>query len=272
MIIGLSGKKGSGKDTVCKIIQYLCYNKIYEDNEKDSFIRFSKLFEGQYDRSGWQRKLFADKLKDIVCLLIGCTREQLEDQEFKETPLGGDWIAYKIPSGPLITEQEYLSRSERKGYGYIAEAKKVVMTSGLMMQLIDTECGRQIIHPNIWVNALMSEYVQDSGYKYEVQPIGGLGMDGGQLMKVKGNPEKYISPYPNWIITDLKFRNEAQAIKDRGGFLIRINRPSVVSTDTHESETALDNAKEWDAIITNDGSIEDLIAKVKDILQHAKII
>ena len=29
-------------------------------------------------------KKFADKLKDIVCLLIGCTREQLEDQEFKK--------------------------------------------------------------------------------------------------------------------------------------------------------------------------------------------
>lgn len=33
--------------------------------------------------SEYKIKKFADKLKDIVCILIGCTREQLEDSKFK---------------------------------------------------------------------------------------------------------------------------------------------------------------------------------------------
>ena len=30
--------------------------------------------------------------------------------------------------------------------------------------------------------------------------------------------------YPNWIITDCRFPNEAKAIKDRDGISIRVNR------------------------------------------------
>ena len=30
--------------------------------------------------------------------------------------------------------------------------------------------------------------------------------------------------YPNWIITDVRFPNEADAIKGRGGIIIRVNR------------------------------------------------
>jgi hypothetical protein len=36
-------------------------------------------------------KKFADKLKDMVCVLLSCTREKLEDREFKNTPLGEHW-------------------------------------------------------------------------------------------------------------------------------------------------------------------------------------
>ena len=34
---------------------------------------------------------FADKLKDCVCILLGCTRSQLEDREFKESYLSSEW-------------------------------------------------------------------------------------------------------------------------------------------------------------------------------------
>ena len=68
MIIGISGKALSGKDTVANIIQWLILKE-----EKD-----------------------ADKLKDMVCLLLGCTREQLEDPKFKESTLGEEWVKYEL--------------------------------------------------------------------------------------------------------------------------------------------------------------------------------
>ena len=59
---------------------------IEEDNATNIYPHFSN----------YQIKKFADKLKDIACLLIGCTREQLEDREFKEKELGEEWVAYKV--------------------------------------------------------------------------------------------------------------------------------------------------------------------------------
>jgi hypothetical protein len=84
MILGISGKIGSGKDTVGKIIQYLTHTTVKEHNlTYDEFINLG--FEE--DAFDWKIKKFADKLKDIVCLLIGCTREILESQEYKSMSL-----------------------------------------------------------------------------------------------------------------------------------------------------------------------------------------
>lgn len=44
------------------------------------------------------------------------------------------------------------------------------------------------------------------------------------------------------IIPDVRFQNEHAYVKQNGGIMIRINRPDMVSTDTHPSETDLDSA------------------------------
>ena len=61
-IIGISGKKTVGKNTIAKIINQLTNNK-------------------------YEEKCFADKLKDIICILINCNREQLEDESIKSLSL-----------------------------------------------------------------------------------------------------------------------------------------------------------------------------------------
>ena len=58
-LIGISGKIGSGKDTVGKIIQ---------------------IFNPEY-----QIKKFADKLKERIALTWNIERQKLEDQDFKNT-------------------------------------------------------------------------------------------------------------------------------------------------------------------------------------------
>ena len=35
----------------------------------------------------------------------------------------------------------------------------VKLTPRKLLQLLGTDCGRDIIHPNIWVNALFADYV-----------------------------------------------------------------------------------------------------------------
>lgn len=300
-LIGISGKIGSGKDTVGNIIQILTAMPHLNTEGVLSFLK-------RDINSPYKIKKFADKLKDIVCILIGCTRKQLEDRTFKEQELGEDWWYYKyllhesqnsIVTGAKILDEngkpkrnptinkktgqqewkfidkdfidKHMSLEEQEYHNVTL----VKLTPRLLLQLLGTECGREIIHPNLWVNALMSEYriirhksnFSDRGYMGD-EPI-----------------------YPNWIITDMRFSNEMEAVKQRHGITIRVNRDWRLAALTqlennddtelldnqlnkvseHESETALDNAK-FNYTIENNGTLEDLIQAVKQILIIEKVI
>ena len=85
---------------------------------------------------------------------------------------------------------------------------------------------RDAIHPDFWVNALFNTYND------------------------------------NIIIADVRYPNEVKAVKDRGGKVIRIERPGA-GAGNHISETALDNYHGWDIVIDNVGTLEDLFNVVK---------
>lgn len=303
MIIGISGKINSGKDTVAAIIQYLIWKNKVEKGEKINlhytFKDFTNSKFGGNTLSNWQIKKFADKLKDIVCLLIGCTREQLEDREFKEKELGEEWWYYKLPTGELLN---YKSSKEFN----FTTITLIKLTPRKLLQLLGTECGRQIIHPDIWVNALMSEY-KGTTYTDVSSDCPRQGVyDVTETDELIYGSIK--TDYPNWIITDMRFPNELKAVKDKGGITIRVNRDTEYlkciedpvyfvetyvkvnnekielreyekdfirkhckPTKEHESETALDDA-EFDYVIDNNGTIEELIKKVKEILIKEKVI
>lgn len=165
---------------------------------------FASLY-GQQSQYTWEIKKFAFKLKQIVSLLTNIPVEELEKEEIKNAPLGDNW--------------------QIGGYGPLTPRK--------MLQLIGTEGGRDLIHPQIWVNSLFADLKEDS----------------------------------NWLITDVRFPNEAEAIKKSGGTLIRINRLSD-KVSNHPSETSLDDYDGWDRVIDNNGTLQDLneiVSKIVDL-------
>lgn len=256
-LIGISGKKQSGKDTVGGIILELTRKR-----ER----RISGLLDKEVEYVGghtFQIKKFADKLKDITCLLIVCTREELEDEVFKNTELGEEWWYYK-PSDTIYSYLEYKQHEDQHHGIAIYKEDLIKPTPRLLLQLLGTECGRQIIHPSIWVNSLMNEYRGSESILWK-----------------NGDKTVNSNSYPNWIITDMRFPNELLAVKQRKGISIRVNTKWKHHTDgkhitayrenEHESETALDNA-EFDYTIYNNGTIEELTEKVKKILIKENII
>lgn len=269
MIIGISGKINSGKDTVGEIIQYLTSHA----DEKYTFEKYHSLgskigsFGIGYDPD-WEIKKFADILKDCVCLILGCTREQLEDHEFKDKELGEEWWFWKLDNNVLLP---YMDNETYYMDEYLIEEHLVKLTPRKILQLLGTDCGRQIIHPNIWVNAAMAGY----------NDICKRSID--QCDSPCDTCTEQI--HPNWIFTDVRFPNEGNAIKSRGGIIIRMNRPCSTcgkyendmcsdayhSKVKHISETALDDYK-FDYTINNDGTIEELVSKVKEILIKEKLI
>jgi MOSC domain-containing protein YiiM len=61
-----------------------------------------------------------------------------------------------------------------------------------------------------------------------------------------------------------------EAVVEKGGITIRVIRPGTV-TEKHPSETALDDAK-FDYEIINDGTMEELVKKVREILVNEELI
>jgi len=195
-LIGISGKAGSGKDIVGKIIQKTLTN---QQNEL------------------WEIKKFAYKLKLISSILTGIDIKNFEDQSFKETELGPQWNTN--PAGKIGT------------------VWACPMTVRQLLQKLGTDALRHNLHRNVWINALFADYVYNS----------------------------------KWIITDVRFKNEYESIKNKGGILIRVNRPGYGTSmkalaNDHISETELDGY-DFDYTIENNGSLEDLVFKVNNIIK-----
>ena len=90
----------------------------------------------------------------------------------------------------------------------------------------------------------------------------------GQSLRDNLSPDVWVnalfvmySSNENWVVTDVRMPNEAKAIKDRGGIIIRVNRNTEYN-DNHISETALDNYKDFDFVIDNNEGLEKLVKKV----------
>lgn len=86
--------------------------------------------------------------------------------------------------------------------------------------------------------------------------------------KVKEEIEK--NPGKDYVIPDTRFQNEARFIKDCGGEVwqvIRANYNKVDRDPSHKSEVDLDDWN-FDEVIINDGTIEELYKKVDEVYQR----
>jgi hypothetical protein len=71
------------------------------------------------------------------------------------------------------------------------------------------------------------------------------------------------------LITDVRFPNEAAAVIEKGGILVRIERGS--DTGDHPSETALDNY-DFNIVIENKGDLLELIQKARVFCEEYKLL
>jgi phosphomevalonate kinase len=79
------------------------------------------------------------------------------------------------------------------------------------------------------------------------------------------------------FITDIRFKNEADYIKAVGGKLVRVERrqydydsyPGPI--DTHSTEKDMDDYSQFDYVLNNDKTIDELANSVRDMLGVLKI-
>ena len=180
---------------------------------------------------------------------IGSGKDTIADIIMQYTPYH-DWEIKKF-AGKLKDIAEILSGVPKINFED-QEFKKQDMGSewGMtyrdLLQKLGTEAMRNGLHENVWVNALFADY------HFNIEED---------------------EQMPNWLITDCRFPNELEAVKTHKGITIKVIRDSgnTIGT-THASETALDDYTEWDYVVDNNGSIEDLKTQVFSILEKESLL
>ena len=146
--------------------------------------------------------------------------------------------AMALAIDPIITYSTGWNGNPREiRYGEILEAigydkaKKRYPEIRRYLQALGTEAGRRVLSDTLWVDHAMAR----------------------------------AADMNRCVIADMRFKNEAQAVRDAGGLTIRITRPGVEAANDHISEHDLDDWR-FSAVIENDGTIEHLRMAVTDFV------
>lgn len=185
---------------------------------------------------GFRRESFANSLKDAVAHVFGWDRTLLEGR----TKQAREWREQVDP-------------------WWAARLNMPNLTPRWVLQYWGTEVCRKAFHDDIWIASLENKL---------------------------RNSKDHI------VISDCRFPNEIKSIKDAGGIVIRVKRGSepewyedalslnkgpngnitwalskerINTLGIHASETAWVGTK-FDAVLENDGSIDDLFSKIKDLV------
>lgn len=95
MIIGISGKAQSGKDTVCKMIAYTVWYYNYSQRLEPFGIDHYKDYTYAIWNIGWIHTSFANKLKQCLSVILNTnTVSQFEDNEFKKSEI--NWLGMTV--------------------------------------------------------------------------------------------------------------------------------------------------------------------------------
>jgi len=185
---------------------------------------------------GFRRESFANSLKDAVSHVFGWDRTMLEGR----TKSAREW---REQVDPWWAERLNMPN----------------LTPRWVLQYWGTEVCRRAFHDDIWIASLEN--------------------------KLRNSTDDIV-------ISDCRFPNEIKSIKTAGGIVIRVKRGDdpewyndaadmnagdrcmnwalaknrMEKLGIHASETAWVGTK-FDAVLTNNGTIDELMAKVKDLVQ-----
>lgn len=197
MILGITGKAGSGKD------------------------EFGKIACNEFD---FNRADFSDTLKKQL-------KEELLDKYnfyYEERHL----------YGTQVDKEEILNfgrlRTDYPDWFYdFIEVFNVKTNMRSLMQYYGTEVYRNQYGENYWIDKTLNDLDNNKDY----------------------------------VVCSTRFLNEAQAIKDKGGYLIKVIRSNApgISNMNHPSEIELEQI-EYDYLIDNNGTLEEYHNKCRKVL------
>lgn len=234
IVLGVSGWKGSGKDTVANYL---------------------------VAEHGYKRMAFADVLKEMVAEQYNINVEMTHIPELKESPL----LHLPVESRDMFSKliHEFMAMEFRTKEG---ETPTVVSTSnGVTMGRIDRDGGDEVeFKPVYWTPRalciLEGSIKRAVSSSYWVQRV----INQIETMSKKDNDLRIV-------ISDMRYRSEVDQLREAFGnnlVTCRIKRFSS-SPSNDPSERDLDDS-ELDFNVPNFGYIEDLYKEVDDMVSVSK--
>lgn len=123
------------------------------------------------------------------------------------------------------------------------EAKEAVIpwlgkSSRQLQQLLGTEWGRNMVHPDLWINLAKREWD-----RIQARTANGL------------------------VIGDVRFDDEAKWIKDEGGYILHLGRASHAPVASHISEQGID-PQYIDVMLQNGTSLQMLYERLDGVMSN----
>jgi energy-coupling factor transporter ATP-binding protein EcfA2 len=190
---------------------------------------------------------FGDYVRDIVTIIFDIPRDEMETTEQKQMRIPNQYIEKNILKERLRLTTRYVigEFEENDENDRIIDMMISVLTIDhndqyyefipstvrQAMQLTGTECFRESFGNDIFIKKLFDDF--------------------------KGKAV---------VISDLRFKNECEAVKKHGGIIFHVERRSIINDDNHISESEID-INNADIHIVNNYSINVLKDTIMSILQ-----
>ena len=178
----------------------------------------------------YKRIAFADPLKKMLSDLLNISLDKFYIREFKE----GCVINVSTLEGSWLGEKLSDSKFNKLVKQLDPSLTEANLSLRQLLQYFGTEIMQKYFGKRVWINSTMQ------------------------------NRSEYT------IISDLRFIEEYNTVKEKKGVVIYINRPNYEfgqHASEREMKELLENDK-YDFIIDNNGSIEDLFNQVKNIAKE----
>ena len=262
-IIGLAGKKQSGKNTVCNCILAIklaelgiCkVSRISDSGEievtdilgenptgeefflfKEPHVDIKNLFENEI---GKYIRLYAlaDTLKEMAVSVLGLDRKQVfgtDEDKNSKTNLKWEDMPGVISPGEL--KKKGFTKDQASSLGLLVHAKGK-MSAREVLQYVGTDIFRKMNH-KVWLDAFFSK----------------VESEGSELA----------------LVSDVRFKNEVEEIQKQGGFVLGLTRDIYKGKDSHSSESEIgETLSSCDVVIENAVlTISEQNEKVYYALQH----
>ena len=191
-----------------------------------------KLFPKLNIKRLWTKVSFAETLKAMLALLLKVNINNFNDRTFKEQYCI-DFNSFTLYNSSCTDKILPDNKFSKLAKDLSINIKDNYLTIRQLMQYFGTEIMRKYFGDQLWCLSTLRS-----------------------------------AEHSNIIVSDLRFKVEAEEVKKQHGILIYIDRPGTV-VGNHASEREVFELREngyFDYIVQNNGDLKDLFNKLKEII------